>query len=170
VGIRGLVADADRLQLDIHAFQSRIAEALEHAGDAEANGQDRFAPGERLAYLELKERIKPIVDAIVPPGEIVLVVSRGDESLIELTGREGWHFPQEGDGAYAGRHPTDSAEATAQLEELRRRGARYLLIPASDAWWVEHYSDFGRHLSERYERLTHAGAPCLVFRLEHKGA
>jgi GT2 family glycosyltransferase len=167
-GVEGLVADADRLQLDIHAFQARIAEALEHERDSGANGRPVFAPGERLAYLELKERLRPVVEATVPAGEIVLVVSRGDESLIELNGRKGWHFPQEADGAYAGRHPTDSAEAIAQLEELRARGARYLLIPESDAWWLEHYGDLGRHLTERYEALTHAGAPGLVFRLEHR--
>src|SRR5207244_2135085 len=86
-GLEGLVADADRLQLDIHAFQARIAAALER-GSAE-NGGPGFAPG-----------------------------------------------------------------------------ARYLAIPATDAWWLDHYGDFERHLSERYEALTHAGAPCLVFRLD----
>ena len=163
-GLEGLVADADRLQLDIHAFQARIAAALER-GSA-ANGGPRFAPGDRLAYLELKQRIAPVIEATVPPGAQVLVVSRGDESLVALAGRRGLHFPQEPDGAYAGRHPADSAEAIAQLEELRERGARYLAIPATDAWWLDHYVGFGRHLSERYEALTHAGAPCLVFRLD----
>jgi GT2 family glycosyltransferase len=167
-GVEGLVAEADRLQLDIHAFQVQIADALGHADDVAANGRPRFVPGDRLAYLELKERIRPVVEATIPPDEVVLVVSRGDNSLVELAGRQGRHFPQEADGAYAGRHPADSAEAIAQLEELRARGARYLLIPAGDAWWLEHYDDFGRHLRDRYEALTHAGAPCLVFRLEHR--
>jgi hypothetical protein len=163
-GLEGLVADADRLQLDIHAFQARIAAALER-GTAE-NGGPRFAPGDRLAYLELKERIAPVIEATVPPGAQVLVVSRGDESLVELEGRRGLHFPQEPDGSYAGHHPASSAEAIAQLEELRERGARYLAIPATDAWWLDHYEDFGQHLRDRYEALTHAGAPCLVFRLD----
>ena len=109
--------------------------------------------------------MRPVVEATIPPGEIVLVVSRGDESLVELASREGRHFPQEADGRYAGHHPADSAEAIAHLEDLRARGARYLLIPETDAWWLEHYDDLARHLSERYEALTHAGAPCLVFRL-----
>jgi GT2 family glycosyltransferase len=168
-GVEGLVADADRLQLDIHAFQIRIAEALEHGGGAVSNGR-QFAPGDRLAYLELKERMKPVVEATVPPGATVLVVSRGDESLVELAGRRGWHFPQEANGAYAGRHPADSDEAIAQLEDLRARGAGYLLIPETDAWWLEHYEGLGRHLAEHHEALTHAGAPCLVFRLEPKDA
>ena len=162
-GLEGLVADADRLQLDIHAFQERIAAALEQGG---ANGGPRFAPGDRLAYLDLKERIWPVIEATVPPGAHVLVVSRGDESLVALEERRGLHFPQEADGAYAGRHPADSAEAIAQLEELRGRGAAYLVIPATDAWWLDHYEGFARHLSERHEALTHPGAPCLVYRLQ----
>jgi GT2 family glycosyltransferase len=162
-GIEGLVAEAERLQLDIHAFQERIAEAL--SGDARGNGRPGFAPGEGLAYLDLKERIRPVVEATVPPGAIMLVVSRGDDSLVELPEREGWHFPREADGAYAGRHPVDSDEAIAELEKLRAEGAQYLVIPAGDAWWLDHYEDFARHLEERYDALTHAGAPCRVFRL-----
>jgi GT2 family glycosyltransferase len=163
-GVEGPVADADRLQLDIHAFQTRIANALAEDADAEHNGRP-FAPGERLAYLDLKERMKPVLAATIPPGEIALVVSRGDESLVELVGG-GWHFPREADGAYAGRHPASSEEAIAHLEELREQGARYLVIPETDTWWLEHYDTFSRHLSERYPALTHAAAPCLVYRLE----
>ena len=161
-GIESLVAEAERLQLDIHAFQSHIAEALE--GDASANGA-AFAPGEGLAYLELKERMRPVVEATVPEGETVLVVSRGDDSLVDIPARDGLHFPQEPDGAYAGRHPLDSDEAIAQLESLRARGAGYLVIPAVDAWWLDHYEGFARHLAEHYDALTHEGAPCRVFRL-----
>jgi hypothetical protein len=106
-----------------------------------------------------------VVEALVPPGEAILVVSRGDDALLALSDREGRHFPQETDGAYAGRHPADSAEAIAQLERQRERGARWLVIPAGDAWWLEHYEDFGRRLAERDELLTHPSAPCLVFRL-----
>jgi GT2 family glycosyltransferase len=162
-GIEGLVAEAERLQLDIHAFQSHIAEAL--AGDASSNGGVAFVPGEGLAYLELKERIRPVVEATVPEGAIVVVVSRGDDSLVDIPGRDGRHFPQEADGAYAGRHPLDSEEAIAQLESLREQGAGYLVIPAVDAWWLDHYEGFARHLAERYDALTHEGAPCRVFRL-----
>ena len=163
-GVEGLVADADRLQLDIYAFQERIAQAIEQ-GRSGANGAAEFEPGGGLAYLELKQRLRPVVEATVPPGATVLVVSRGDESLVDLPGREGRHFLEDTHGAYAGRHPADSAEAIAQLEQQRERGAGYLVIPEGDAWWLEHYAEFGRHLGDRYEALTHPGAPCLVFRL-----
>jgi hypothetical protein len=161
------VAEAERLQLDIHAFQAHVSEALRH--DRAGNGQPPFAPGDRLAYLELKQQIRPVLEATIPPGATAAVVSRGDESLLELPGREAWHFPQEADGTYAGRHPASSEEAVSGLEELRARGAGYLVIPADDVWWLEHYEGFARHLAERAEALTHQGAPCLVFRLEAPG-
>src|SRR5262249_764555 len=72
---------------------------------------------------------------------------------------------QEEDGAYAGRHPASSDEAIAQLERLRGSGSGYLVIPEPDMWWLEHYADFGRHLTERYELLTAEGSSCAVFRL-----
>jgi hypothetical protein len=160
-GIESLAQDAERLQLEIRDFQSRIADALE------ANGSPtRFTPGARLDYVDLRGRIQAVVEAIVPVGEVVLVVSRGDDALLGFEGREGRHFPQEQDGAYAGRHPVDSAEAIAQLERQREAGARYLVIPATDAWWLEHYADFGRHLSDRCELLTSESAPCAVYRLD----
>jgi GT2 family glycosyltransferase len=159
-GIESLVQDAERLQLEILAFQGRIADAVQTNGD-----QPGFAPGDRLAYVELKGRIRKVVDAVVPAGETVLVVSRGDDDLLDLPGREGRHFPREDDGSYAGRHPADSAEAIEQLELERERGAGYLVIPEGDAWWLEHYADFGRHLTDRYEALTPESSPCAVFRL-----
>jgi GT2 family glycosyltransferase len=160
-GIESLVQDAERLQLEILAFQGRIADAVGENG----NGP-QFAPGDRLGYVELKGRIRAVVEALVPTGEIVLVVSRGDDALLDLTDREGRHFPQEDDGTYAGRHPADSAEAIAQLEQQRELGAGYLVIPEGDAWWLEHYAEFGRHLTERCELLTPGSSPCAVFRLE----
>ena len=44
-GIGGLVADAHRLQLDIHAFQTRIAKTLEPRDTADGNGQQNLTDG-----------------------------------------------------------------------------------------------------------------------------
>jgi GT2 family glycosyltransferase len=159
-GIEGIAQDAERLQLEILDFQGRIADAFPDNGAA-----TRFVPGARLEYVDLKGRIRAVIEAIVPAGAVVLVVSRGDAALLELSGREGRHFPQEEDGTYAGRHPADSAEAISQLERQRDRGAAYLVIPEGDAWWLEHYAEFGRHLADRYELLTSESSPCAVFRL-----
>jgi hypothetical protein len=158
-----LVSDAERLQLEIGAFQASVAGALTDAGGP--NGKSAFAVGDRLSHLALRERVRAVVDAVVPPGAGVLVVSRGDDGLLELGDRSARHFLQEEDGAYAGRHPADSDEAIEQLERLRERGAQYLVIPEPDAWWLDHYDAFARHLGSRYQPLTHGGASCRVFRL-----
>ena len=66
--------------------------------------------------------IRDVVDAQVPAGETVAVVSRGDDELLELGAHTAWHFPQDEDGAYVGYHPHDSAEAITHLEALRSAG------------------------------------------------
>jgi GT2 family glycosyltransferase len=161
-GLADLAAEAERLQLGIREFQAGVAEAIAQG----PNGRPVFAVGERLSNLELRERVRAVIDAVVPAHATVVVVSRGDDALLELGARTGWHFPQERDGTFAGRHPADSDEAIALLEQLRDRGAAYFVIPETDAWLLDHYDAFARHLAERYETLTRAGASCRVFRLE----
>ena len=84
---------------------------------------------------------------------MVLVVSRGDDALVNLGAAMRWHFPQPDDGMYAGHHPADDEEAIAELERLRERGADYLVLPATSLWWLEHYEGFRRHLG-RYRLLV----------------
>ena len=66
----------------------------------------------------------------------MLVVSRGDEALLELDGRARQHFPQAEDGGWAGHHPADSEEAIGHLEALRGSGASYLVVPPTYRWWL----------------------------------
>ncbi len=94
-------------------------------------------------------RIRALVRLGVPEGSTVAVVSRGDEELVRLPGRQGWHFPQTPGGVYAGHHPADSAEAVAHLETVRTRGAEYLLVPCTAYWWLDHYDGLRRHLDTR---------------------
>jgi hypothetical protein len=83
-----------------------------------------------------------------------VVVSNGDKDFLELGGeRKGWHFPQNEDGVYVGYHPADSAEAISHLEELRSKGAKFLLIPGTELWWLEHYGRFRDHLDSRFRRV-----------------
>jgi hypothetical protein len=112
------------------------------------------------------ERTQADVVRLVPAGETVLVVSRGDEQLVELDGRRGWHFPQAESGVYAGHHPQDGADAVAQLELLRGRGAGHLVIPATSSWWLEHYEDFREHLDLRYQQVASDPDSCVIYRLD----
>jgi ATP-binding cassette subfamily B protein len=101
----------------------------------------------------LARRVSAAVKSHVPDGATVLVASRGADELVTFGDRAGWHFPQLDDGTYAGQHPADDAEAIAELERLRERGADYFVLPATALWWLGHYARFRDHL-ERF--------PCVV--------
>ena len=106
------------------------------------------------SYVELIERIKNIAEKIVPEGSKVLVVSRGDQSLLECVGPCAHHFPQDDGGGYAGHYPANSDAAITQLEELRVQGAQFLLFPATAFWWLEHYSEFRIFLENSFQQLV----------------
>lgn len=116
-------------------------------------------------YQGLVDRIRAQVRATVPHGACVLVVTRGDESLLRFDGREGRHFPQTPTGLYAGHYPVDGAEAVAHLEELRARGAGYLVIPATARWWLDHYPELLAALEEGGELLASDPETALIYAL-----
>lgn len=112
-----------------------------------------------------QRRIREAVAGTVPAGATVLVVSHGDEGLLELGDRQGWHFPRDERGGWAGHYPADSAEAIEQLQALQASGARYLVLPAPARWWLDHYEELGRYL-ERRHRAVARGEDCLIFQLD----
>lgn len=121
-------------------------------------------------YRRLRERIRQSVARQVPPGATVIVISKGDDDLLQLNGHRAWHFPQAPDGDYANIYPANSAEAIAQLELLRTRGGRFLLIPKPAFWWLDHYGDFSAHLQSRGRLAVREEETCLIFDLEHDHA
>jgi hypothetical protein len=110
-------------------------------------------------------RMRGLLQSAVPEGATLLVVSRGDEELVRVPGRRGWHFPQTEGGVYAGHHPSDSTEAIAHLEELRSRGADFLVIPCTAFWWMDHYEGFRRHLDTCGRLVGFHEDICLLFAL-----
>jgi glycosyltransferase involved in cell wall biosynthesis len=125
----------------------------------------RFVPGGHLRYRLLLGRIAEVVRTTLPPDAAVLVVSRGDEALLRLGGRPGWHFPQAEGGAYAGHNPADSGEAISHLEGLRAAGATHLLFPATALWWLDYYDDFRRHLESHHRAVVRQDEVCTIFAL-----
>jgi hypothetical protein len=99
----------------------------------------------------------------------VLVVSKGDEELLNLGGRRAWHFPRREDGAYTGHYPADSAEAIAHLESLRHMGAGFLLLPTTASWWLEHYKEFKQYLERHYRSLWNDES-CIIYELSQLGS
>jgi hypothetical protein len=120
-------------------------------------------------YGDLVVRIRDAVTSAVPPGATVAVVSRGDDELIRFPGRQGWHFPMTEDGVYAGHYPGDSDEAIEHLEQLRRKGAEYIVFPRTGQWWLAHYAAFADYLRTRYEVVETATEDCVIFALASSG-
>ncbi len=113
---------------------------------------------------DLLRRIRAVIVQAIPPDATVLMVSRGDEEMLSLAARA-WHFPRLDDGTYLGHHPADSAEAIANLEWQRSRGADFLLIPNSSSWWLTYYDGWRQHLEDRYEAIVRDERTCVVFDL-----
>jgi glycosyltransferase involved in cell wall biosynthesis len=117
-------------------------------------------------YATVVRRARREISDCTEPGSVVVVVSKGDEALVTLPQRTGWHFPRLEDGTYAGHHPADDVDAISRLERLRADGARYFAVPATATWWFAHYRGFTRHLDGRYERISPPDAVAAVYRLD----
>ncbi len=117
-------------------------------------------------YERETQRLREAVGAAVPAGAAVLVISRGDDALLELNGRRAMHFPQAPDGGWAGHHPADSEEAIGHLERLRDGGARYLVVPPTYRWWLDHYEGLREHLEGRYRAVVRDEQAGAIYHLE----
>jgi GT2 family glycosyltransferase len=154
----------DRARLLAHA--SWIEEQIRELQlEARSTGGD-LVTSRRLGYRHLIERVRFAVEEGTRAGSTVLVLSRGDRSLIRFQNRIGAHFPQADDGEYLGHHPRGSEEAIEQLEALRERGAGYVVVPSTASWWLEHYRGFAEHLG-RYRAVE--GEGCTIYDLASGG-
>jgi GT2 family glycosyltransferase len=162
---RRLLERVRDVELQIHELQSRLAVPNGSPRPRADARRPAFTPADYFRYRQVMTEIREVVEQHVPPGERIAVVSRGDDELLDLGGRPAWHFPRDEDGAYVGYHPRDSAHAITHLEALRTQGLRYLLIPPTGYWWLDHYRNFALHLEQRYRRLTREQDGCLLFEL-----
>jgi len=124
---------------------------------------------EQSCYRRLVSRVCKAVNREVTRGSVVAVITRGDHELLAFDRREGWHFPQTEKGVYAGHHPEHSEAAITHLEHLRSKGARYLVIPRTSFWWLEHYREFKEHLLRRYRCVLRDDRTCMLFALKRTG-
>jgi hypothetical protein len=136
--------------------------------DTSALAEPWAAEREGSSYRRLAEGVAEHLQGSVPRGALVLVVSRGDDSLLAVEGREVQHFPQTRTGLYAGYHPTDGGEAVAHLKDLERAGAKYFVVPATASWWLDYYVELGRHLESRGERIVDDPETCIVYSLRRR--
>jgi hypothetical protein len=123
------------------------------------------AADEQHGYQALVVQIREVADAVLPNQATVLVISSGDDALLRLHGRRGWHFPRNEQGVYAGHYPADSEAAIAHLEECRAKGAEYLLIPRTASWWLTYYKEFAEHLARHGQLVVRQKQVCLIYDL-----
>ncbi len=119
-----------------------------------------------MPYQTLVADIARTVAERIPVNASLAIISKGDPQLVDMGGRRVMHFPQGEDGQYAGYYPFDSGAAINHLEEVRERGAQFLIVPATAFWWMDHYSGFRDHLEFQYEVVVRDSS-CIVFDLQH---
>ena len=129
-----------------------------------------FVSSKQHDYEKLIFRVRKMVAEFLPSGATVLVVSKGDGELLRLQGKKAWHFPCTEAGDYPSHYPADSAAAIDHLEQLRAKGAGYILFPATAFWWLDFYADFRRHLDSHYSLVARDETTCLVFDLRKEKA
>lgn len=112
--------------------------------------KNRFGTTSNQDALEIKRYrlvAKDLLHAIPVHSEIVMV---GESTIPKKALSEfDVHSFLERDGQYWG-NPVDDATAVSELERMRSEGARYLVFAQSESWWLEHYSQFGRHLRTNF--------------------
>ena len=144
------IADLVRARLDVIGSRERLGTLRQEVS--------AFVDG----YRDLVGSVRRIVRAVVPPGETVAVVTRGDGELLKMGDRPAWHFPEARPGVYAGHHPADSMAAITTLEAARTRGAAFLVLPGTAYWWLDHYEEFRRYLDLRCHCVWR-DAQCVIF-------
>lgn len=173
--LSSIAAQLNRLQQAQDALSDRVATQGEQLEALDARVRLGCVPEDlravivdtrdQVLYHQLILRIKEVVRDVLPRNSTVLVVSNGDDALLLLDGRRGWHFLQVDGGVHAGHLPADSAEAINHLEALRAKGADYLLFPDTELWWLDHYTEFRYHVETHYPVVVWHEGTCLVFGL-----
>jgi hypothetical protein len=114
-------------------------------------------------YSDLVPRVRAAIESAVPADSHVLVVSRGDDALLELQALVAGHFPQV-DGKWAGFYPRSGEDAVTHLDELTTAGWEFIVFPATAFWWFDYYEKLAGRLLARGRTICH-DADCAIFEL-----
>ena len=153
-----------RLESELEASRGEVRRLRASAKDDSSNAAPAPSAAGRQKQQNMASEVRERAAELIPSEATVLVAGKGDEALLRLNGRTGWHFPMAEDGRYAGFHPAGDTAAIAQLEALRARGADHLLLPKTTLWWLDHYEGLRRHLEDRYPAVVR-DEQCAIFRL-----
>jgi len=126
-----------------------------------------YAPGAPAAiyYRQLLKKVRELVAQQLPEAASLLVVNSGDDLMLEFDGKRTIAFPQAETDGVAAYSPLDGATAIAQLQQLQRRGADYLVIPASGYAWLARHPDFKRYLDQNCAVTVRDEASVIIYAL-----
>ena len=86
-----------------------------------------------------------VLQRTTPPNALIVAADNGDPTIFYYAGRKGWHFLETG-GVYNG-EPINSAQAIVDLENLRKRGANFIVFTSNTSWWLDYHVELGRYIT-----------------------
>jgi len=111
----------------------------------------------RDAGLELKQ--------ITPENSLIAAADNGDPTVLYYAERKGWHFLEKG-GIYDG-DPDGATPAIVDLQQLREKGAKYVVLTSNTLWWLDLYPEFRDYLHAN-STLIAATSEFRIYRLNPK--
>jgi len=97
-----------------------------------------------------------------PANTLIVAADNGDPTIFYYAERKGWHF-LEADGIYNG-EPVDSSQAVLDLENLRSRGASYLIFTSNTSWWLDYYVELSQYVASN-STLVEANPEFKIYKL-----
>ena len=114
------------------------------------------------AWEETLREIAKIIREQTPAQARIVIVDKYDPTLFHLSCRKGWHFPDR--QLLPGGYPRYSGMAIQHLEQLRERGASYIIFPNAAFWWLDYYQEFRRYIEDNHVSVWH-DQQCVIYRL-----
>ena len=139
-----------------------IRTAVEPARLAALGGWSSDEITRRVQHLAVVARTRRAVRERLPKEARVLVIGRGDEDLLQFSGRRASHFPQDAAGDFAEEYRGSGGEVVDQLRDLVGLNWSHLVIPAPSFWWLERYRELWLHLHRDWYAV-HRDDACMIF-------
>ena len=141
-GAESLSAQISRLQDTIDRLESELSEF----------GEDAIEVAEDRVWEQVGCEYPRDGSQLVPADATVAVANPGDKMLMRLYGRRAVSSRSADDPEGAG--PDAPPKAIEKLEDARREGANFLLLPRSAFGWLSEGSEFAQHLSQHYPAVV----------------
>lgn len=124
------------------------------------------APGEarEVPFPGIARPLKRFLEALLPRGTSLAVLTSGDWRLLAVEERRALHFPQGSGGRYSSE--LDSDQALEQLADLQNQGVGFLVVPRVAPSWLDGHPDFLEQVEERYRCIARRERVCTVYELD----